>query len=191
MYQNEKQKQTIISQTRKKILDIENQIKSQELKIQMCKNNPIITSSDYVVGDTVKYKLFNIEEGIIRKIYKNGKILIFNNKNQNVPIIKSLIISLIKKNNTLINEIDIYNNTINLLQIQLEFLKKEIIKFEEDTNYYLYNILTDELLQITCPLNTLIKIVEILIFNKYINSKNINNETFLKDNLIIKNRYNL
>ena len=191
MYQNEKERGNNISQTRKKILDIENKIKSQELKIQMCKNNPIITSSDYVVGDTVKYKLFNIEEGIIRKIYKNGKILIFNNKNQNVPIIKSLIISLIKKNNTLINEIDIYNNTINLLQVQLEILKKEIIKFEEDTNYYLYNILTDELLQITCPLNTLIKIVEILIFNKYINSKNINNETFLKDNLIIKNRYNL
>jgi len=56
-------------------------------------------------------------------------------------------------------------------------------------NYYLYNILTDELLQINCELNTLIRMIEIIVYNKYINSKIITNEIFLQNNLIIKNKY--
>ena len=67
---------------------------------------------------------------------------------------------------------------------------KNIIKLNiEDTNYYLYNILTDELLQINCELNALIRMIEILVYNKYINSKKVTNEIFLQNNLIIKNKY--
>jgi hypothetical protein len=188
MYQNEKQKQTIILQNKQKLYDIENQIKSYELKIQNLKNINISFTSEYGVGDIIKYKIFDIEEGIIKKIYKNGKFSILNNKKQNISITKSLIISVIKRYD---NQIDVSecDNSIKNLQENAEQLKNIIKLNIEDTNYYLYNILTDELLQINCELNTLIRMIEILVYNKYINSKIITNETFLQNNLIIKNKY--
>ena len=188
MYQNEKQKQTIILQNKQKLYDIENQIKSYELKIQNLKNINISFTSEYGVGDIIKYKIFDIEEGIIKKIYKNGKFSIVNNKKQNISITKSLIISVIKRYD---NQIDVSecDNSIKNLQENAEQLKNIIKLNIEDTNYYLYNILTDELLQINCELNTLIRMIEILVYNKYINSKIITNETFLQNNLIIKNKY--
>jgi hypothetical protein len=188
MYQNEKQKQTIILQNKQKLYDIENQIKSYELKIQNLKNINISFTSEYGVGDIIKYKIFDIGEGIIKKIYKNGKFSILNNKKQNISITKSLIISVIKRYD---NQIDVSecDNSIKNLQENAEQLKNIIKLNIEDTNYYLYNILTDELLQINCELNTLIRMIEILVYNKYINSKIITNEQFLQNNLIIKNKY--
>tara|TARA_B110000971_G_scaffold221978_1_gene272135 strand:+ start:7426 stop:9627 length:2202 start_codon:yes stop_codon:yes gene_type:complete len=60
---------------------------------------------------------------------------------------------------------------------------------EQDTSYYLYNILTDELLQITCPYDKLIKLVETLIYYKYIQKKVISNDTFLLSNQKLKHKY--
>ena len=188
MYQNEKQKQRIILQNKEKLYDIENQIKSYELKIQNFKNINISFTNEYGVGDIIKYKIFDIEEGIIKKIYKNGKFSILNNKKQNISITKSLIISVTKRHD---NQIDVSEceNAIKNLQENTEQLKNIIKLNIEDTNYYLYNILTDELLQINCELNALIRMIEILVYNKYINSKKVTNEIFLQNNLIIKNKY--
>jgi hypothetical protein len=67
--------------------------------------------------------------------------------------------------------------------------EKQIKLNQEETKYYLYNILTDELLQITCQLNILEEILNILIENKYNNKNKITNEKFIQNNLIIKNKY--
>ena len=52
---------------------------------------------------------------------------------------------------------------------------------KENTNYYLYNILTDELNQITCEFENLTKMIKFLIYSKYNSSKKI------ADNLFISN----
>jgi len=168
MYQNEKEKQRIILENNKIIFHIEKQIKLQELD----------NKNEYVVGDKILFKLFNIEEGIIKKIYKNGKIMVLNNKKKNILITKYLIVS--KQNN---------GSNIHSLQDQLNNSRTIIKRMEQSTNYYLYNILTDELLQITCQLSELIKIIELLFYNKYFNSKGINDETFLKNISLIKEKY--
>jgi hypothetical protein len=53
-------------------------------------------------------------------------------------------------------------------------------------SYFLYNILTDELLEIRCTLYNLTRMVECLITNKYINKKRLTDEMFLSNVLSIK-----
>jgi hypothetical protein len=79
--------------------------------------------------------------------------------------------------------------TEHFLQLAIYMYQIEKINKNKNYNYYLYNILTDELFQVKCTLNNLIKIVEILIKHKYFNKEKIDDNTFLKNNLIIKNKY--
>jgi predicted lipase len=104
--------------------------------------------------------------------------MVLNNKKKNILITKYLIVS--KQTN---------GSNIHSLQDQLNNSRTIIKRMEQSTNYYLYNILTDELLQITCQLSELIKIIELLFYNKYFNSKGINDETFLKNISLIKEKY--
>jgi hypothetical protein len=171
MFQYETEKKRILLESADLIRILELQLNSLELKIKL---------NEYNVGDVIIYKVFNNETGIIKKIYKNGKIMVLNNKHY-IPITKSSIISLVKKSN-------IYHD-IESLNDQIDRLQTKIKMNEHDTNYYLYNILTDELLKITCELNNLQKIMELLIHNKYNNINEIKDDIFIKNMLSIKHKY--
>jgi len=96
--------------------------------------------SIYEINDKVNFTHNNkIKTGIIHKI-KNGDYIIKNKKNK----------IYIKKNN-IIDNITKFKN-----------LYKNRNKF----NYYIYNILNNELIQINCSLKNLEKIINILVNNK-------------------------
>ena len=61
-------------------------------------------------------------------------------------------------------------------------------KYNRETKYVLFNILTNEYMNIKCEFQKLKKIIECLIYSKYINDKPITNEDFIKIN---KNIYKL
>jgi hypothetical protein len=52
----------------------------------------------------------------------------------------------------------------------------------DDTKYVLFNILTNEYVSVKCEFQKLKKIIEYLIYSKYINDKPITNEEFIKIN---------
>jgi hypothetical protein len=96
--------------------------------------------------------------------------------------------------------IDIENNSIyefkctnkleneHILQLAIYmylFEKKNKIKY----NYYLYNILSNEHLQVKCELNDLIKMINYIIKSKYIINKEINYSDFLILNDKILSKY--
>lgn len=66
------------------------------------------------------------------------------------------------------------------------FLIKEIIKI---TKYILFNILTNEYIEIKCELNKLKNMVKYLIYSKYINDNSITDEEFINYNNTIKLKY--
>lgn len=63
---------------------------------------------------------------------------------------------------------------------------KPLDKKPKRRSYFLYNILTDELLEIRCTLYNLTRMVECLITNKYINKKRLTDEMFLSTVISIK-----
>jgi hypothetical protein len=176
------------------------------------KNNIIYDETNqYSVGDIIKYKLFNEEIGTIVKIYKtNGKIKVKNSDNKNIDIPKTLIIS-VKKHldieviNTKINDIENdlcklnteltdINNLIDekkqqeLLRLTTK-LEYEIELYNRKTEYVLFNILTNEYIDVKCDFQKLKKMVEYLIYSKYINDKPITDEEFIKINTNIHKLY--
>lgn len=56
-------------------------------------------------------------------------------------------------------------------------------------NYYLYNILTNEMLKIECPLKDLKEMIQFLVYNKYFNNKGITDKVFIEKALDIKDKY--
>ena len=168
-------------------------------------NNMIYKETNqYSVGDIIKYKLLNEEIGTIIKIYKtNGKIKVKNSDNKNIDIPKSFILSVkmydmekiyhIKNDSDgLKNYLTEVNNLIDennkkLIKINNKF-EDEIKLYNRKTEYVLFNILTNEYFNIKCEFEKLKKMVEYLIYSKYINDKPITNEDFIKFN---KNIYKL
>ena len=79
----------------------------------------------------------------------------------------------------------------NIIQPEIEIMNSELeheIQYKscsQEMNYYLYNILTDELIRIKCTFESLYEIMTILITNKYMKSKRItDDEFFIKINEI-------
>lgn len=188
----------IIEQINKKISDNDNSLIFYE-------NNMIYKETNqYSVGDIIKYKLLNEEIGTIIKIYKtNRKIKVKNSDNKNIDIPKSFILSVkmydmekiyhikndsdgLKKYLTEVNNL-IDENNKKLIKISNKF-EDEIKLYNRKTEYVLFNILTNEYFNIKCEFEKLKKMVEYLIYSKYINDKPIINEDFIKFN---KNIYKL
>lgn len=187
-------------------------ININEKKLIDYKNNIIYDETNqYSVGDIIKYKLFNEEIGTIVKIYKtNGKIKVKNSDNKNIDIPKTLILS-VKKHldieviKTKINDIENdlcklnteltdINNLIDekkqqeLLRLTTK-LEYEIELYNRKTEYVLFNILTNEYIDVKCDFQKLKKMVEYLIYSKYINDKPITDEEFIKINKNIHKLY--
>ena len=193
-----------------KLQIIEN-IRINKKKLIDCKNNIVNEKTNkYAVGDKIKYKLFDEEFGVIVKIYKTTeKVKVKNSNNKNIDIPKTLILSTIKQLNNddvklkspdinselykLNNELANIDNLIN--EKKQEELNKLTTKFDyevklynKETTYILFNILTNEFINVKCNFQKLKKMVEYLIYSKYINKKSITDEEFIKNN---KNIYKL
>jgi hypothetical protein len=78
------------------------------------------------------------------------------------------------------------NGTIEIDNHTNIFTKNEITKI---TNYYLYNILSDELVKINCTFDNLKKMIEFLIISKYSNVKIINDDSFISNTYNISKNY--
>jgi AAA domain len=63
---------------------------------------------------------------------------------------------------------------------------KQLNKKPKRRSYFLYNILTDELLEIRCTLFNLTRMIQCLITHKYINKKRLTDEMFLSTIMSIK-----
>lgn len=185
-------------------LQIMENIRINEKKLIDCKNNIVNEKTNkYAVGDKIKYKLFDEEFGVIVKIYKTTeKVKVKNSNNKIIDIPKTLILSTIKQLNNddinselykLNNELANIDNLIN--EKKQEELNKLTTKFDyevklynKETTYILFNILTNEFINVKCNFQKLKKMVEYLIYSKYINKKSITDEEFIKNN---KNIYKL
>ncbi len=181
------------------IAEIDNEIVN--LNMNLAEIGLIPVKSDYEVGDTIRFKLLNLDEGVIKQIKKqrNGqysvKVSTKNSGKLDIPL--SCILSIVSKNCPIKNsrimldklhnrkqlaEQDIlkYDNSKTVL-ISNKFALQNNIAYTHSsiTNYYLYNILTNELVQIECSLDILTLIVSKLFMAKFSKSYTETDEVFL------------
>ena len=83
--------------------------------------------------------------------------------------------------------IEINNIENDLCKLNNEQLTQKL--YSKETKYVLFNILTNEYIDIKCEFQKLKKMIEYLIYSKYINDKPITNEDFIKFNIIIYSKY--
>lgn len=84
-------------------------------------------------------------------------------------------------------KIDIDTIENNLYKLNNQLGDKELYNIE--TKYVLYNILTNEYMNVKCEFKKLKKIIECLIYSKYITSKPTTDDDFIKLNKKIYNLY--
>ena len=123
----------------------------------------------------------------IRKNNKNNNFEIIIKKykeqiNQNNIKIKRLKMK--KKINDLLIDNDSINVKINNVISQLENNENNIYN-----NYYLFNILSDEMIKINCDFNSLKQMIEYLIYSKYKDNKIISDDNFIIKFKDIFNKY--
>ena len=75
---------------------------------------------------------------------------------------------------------------IYMYQIEMNSREKDVTN---ETNYYLFNILTDELQQVFCDLATLKHLMDLLIRHKYSPSRKISESAFMEKNFEIQTKY--
>jgi hypothetical protein len=98
-------------------------------------------------------------------------------------------------NNNIIRKLQDETDELNKLQndfdalMRINDIETKISKLKSQKNYYLYNILSDELFQINFTFENLETMVYNLINYKYYNNNDIDNDVFLKKNLIILQKY--
>ena len=98
-------------------------------------------------------------------------------------------------NNNIINKLQ--DETVELNKLQNDFdalmmindIETKTTDLKAQKNYYLYNILSDELFQINFTFENLETMVHNLINYKYYNNNDINDDVFLEKNLIILQKY--
>jgi hypothetical protein len=73
----------------------------------------------------------------------------------------------------------------NLKQIDIIKNPKEV-DMHDKFRYYLYNILTDEMVEIKCEFPKLIKMVEFLIYSKYFYKYAVSDEKFMESIMALK-----
>lgn len=108
------------------------------------------------------------EEGVITKVFKNGKFRVKNTKNKFMFIEPNNILKNISKLN--------------------EFEQQLINKYS-NIKYKLFNILTNEIREITCSFEDLEAVYNCIIDNKYSTNKKCSDKDFIDMNMKIKNKY--
>jgi hypothetical protein len=185
MYQHESNKQDILAKCKEELHNITEQIeicKSQKNNTNLFIRK--ILRNEFAVGDVIQYNGSDGDtSGVITKVYKVGKVMVINEHGKQMSIPK-LSITAIKSNNDTGNK----SSDIILLEAEMNRLKDLMSAVMKTTNYYLYNILTTQLCQVTCTFDKLIKIASILMNAKYVNAS-VDDDTFLSFNMINKNKY--
>ena len=131
----------------------------------------------------IEFVYLNNEKMRFKQFFKNDKCndLYKECYKNNIQLTKQLEII---KVNQLPNDIEkIYNDIYD----ERKKYENELIKYENmlnnisisNTNYYLYNILTDELISIKSDIYRLIKMVEYLFYNKYVNYVSVSDDEFI------------
>jgi len=196
MYQNERKKEIQIQIWNDQVNIFQNKLNI----LGMNENKEINKKINFKIGDLVEYRLFSLEQGKILKIPKDNRknITLQNistNKKINIPIsfIKKIDERSMNKKKELSNlmHIKIEEDNEIILKEKIQILKQKINNYNEPFKYFIYNILTDELIQIDCELNLLIQIIETLIYNKYFISNIVDDDLFLTNNINIKKKYEL
>ena len=206
MYESEKMKQItklkdplnnkdrMTSQSMLELLKDKEQLNK---KILECNNPTIIYTkpTHYSIGDIIKFKIFDEDTGTIVKIYKtNGKIKVKNSLNKNIDISITQILPVktqIEIDDTVVSRLT--NELLDINRLIDETTRKELIhiknttdaeiaQYKKTTKYVLFNILTNEYIQINCEFQKLKKMVEYLIYSKYINNKPITDAEFIRAN---------
>ena len=110
-------------------------------------------------------------------------------KRYNFKLLKYL--KLIDKNNKLLIDTNYYNKKYQQYKRKKDNLEnnKQIINHIITNKYYLYNILSNEIQQITCSYNELVNMIDYLIKIKYFNNKEETNEVFIKNNKEYQSKY--
>jgi len=117
-------------------------------------------------------ELSNGLTGKVTKMYKNGNV--------NLKI----------SNKTIKIQVNFVEKIITHSQKKLDLIKtieEEIQQKIQKKNYFLYNILTDEMIEIKC--DKLKEMMEFLIYHKFINDKVITDDEFLHNNKLIVEKY--
>lgn len=145
------------------------------------KYTTILTKEHYIQIALIMYiNKMNQQENNI-KISPDDEIIFKNNKNEEeFGIVKAI------QKNLKICVINSYNKKIKIDQKNIANNLSFLIK---DYKYFIFNILTNELVNIDANLEDLVNIVKDIIHYKYVNSYNTTDEEFLKNIQYIKNKY--
>ena len=156
---------------------------------------------------------------IVEVYKNTGKVKIINNNDEKIKINKTSISSVKKNIDLKYIDKEIINNKMNienknkeLIDIDNNILKKneelKKVKYElnEDvdkdtgkdvdkdintkyTKYVLFNVLTNEYIEIKCEFQKLTDMIKYLVYSKYVNNKTITDEKFIISNNKIKSLY--
>lgn len=146
--------------------------------------NKKINEHNYSIGDIIKYKSSDAEAiGTIIKIYKNGNIVL----DKKIKISKKDVIFI--QTHVEMPIIEKINNKMQLLNNKLIDIDSLLSQYDGKTKYVLFNILTNEYINIDCEIEKLSKMVEYLIHSKYANDVHITDEQFFTNNKLICEKY--
>lgn len=148
-----------------------------------------------MIGKFIKYKI-RCTGIIMKKLNDNYYTILYEGKHFKMKLMgQRRMKSKVKFVKMITGKIIDYDNTyiyiINQQTNQKQIIKnKNIVSFENiDYNYYLYNILSDELLKISSTYDDIIKMTKYLFDYKYSTKKVKSNTDFLNDANIIMNKY--
>ncbi len=122
------------------------------------------------VQNEIEYKEWKIE-----KQYKNGRLEVKKGKESKKIEVEDIVL-----NATL-------QRKVEKLEKEIEKIKKEIQG--DEYHFYLYNILSDQQIEITSTLPELEKMIDYLIFHKYFMKNFITDDQFKEKNQLILSKY--
>ncbi len=165
-------------------MEIENQLVMKREELGRLEAQPI--HDTYNINDEVFFKIDrasksgseNIHRGIIIECVQNNNYVI---KRSCFPKITIKQANIIRKTDNGLEKMQLTGNTI-------QSLTDKIHELEQSRVYLLYNVLTDELIQIQCDMVNLKKMIKYCIHCKYTNTAACSDDEFLKNILAIREK---
>lgn len=143
-------------------------------------------SIKYLIGDFVRVTLDIDYIGVITKIYKRMNKLKIKCKDKILEVPKESTIEVLQRKS--INNI---SQKINKIKLSIQKLQEEIDELNNkiSTRYILFNILTNETIEIKYNKETVEKIIYLIIVAKYNNKCKLDNDDFINKTKTIYNKY--